>query len=429
MSESIKTAIVIPTRNRAELAQSAIRSVLGQESRSFALLVSDNSTIEMEKERLRRFCKDVGDPRLSYISPPAPLPMTDHWEWAMNQVLRIPGVSHVSYLTDRMIFKKNGLSELLEIVKGYPNTVISYSHDRIEDYIKPVLLEQITWSGSLFELSSPEVLAAFADLEWNVCMCLPRMLNSVVPRNVFHELIEKYGNIFLSIAPDFCFAFRCLDTVASIIYYDKPILLHYAQDRSNGASQARGVVSKDNADFVKNLGGTKLNYAAPVPEFNTVMNVVVHEYCATQQQTRSPRFPLVNWANYLELMSFEIFMMDNSDIKREMEALLKRYSAIPKNLGAPGRDPRFDLSSLVSKFDTSTEAIDYCHSHPRPRSWAASPVEVYLDAKLRSARLDLVVLARFIWLKVMRGIAGVRRKVRRFLDVHILWRFHRSMGQ
>src|SRR5688572_106568 len=107
MTEFTTAGIVIPTRNRAELAQNAIRSVLEQPSCKITVVVSDNSTIPSEVDRLKKFCNELDDKRVKYVRPPKAMAMANHWEWALAQILQIPNVSHVLYLTDRMIFRRN----------------------------------------------------------------------------------------------------------------------------------------------------------------------------------------------------------------------------------------------------------------------------------------------------------------------------------
>ena len=48
--------VVIPTRNRAQLAMNAIRSLLDQPVDDFRILVSDNSTSQRDRDDLESFC-------------------------------------------------------------------------------------------------------------------------------------------------------------------------------------------------------------------------------------------------------------------------------------------------------------------------------------------------------------------------------------
>jgi hypothetical protein len=149
------------------------------------------------------------------------------------------------------------------------------------------------------------------------------MLNCVVPRAVFHEIERRFGSIFSSISPDFCFAYRSLDVVSSILFYDKPLLIQYSIDRSNGLSYARGIASVDSADFLRQLSGVRMNYAAPVPEFQTITNAVLHEYCVVKQESGSPKFREIDWFSYLGATERALSWIEDPALKASMEQLLK----------------------------------------------------------------------------------------------------------
>src|SRR4029078_3676532 len=98
--------VVVPTRNRSAIAMNAVRSVLDQPVENLNVLVSDNSTSETEREALAAVCAALKDSRLRYVQPPEPMPMAEHWEWAREEALRSFRASHMTYLTDRMMFRR-----------------------------------------------------------------------------------------------------------------------------------------------------------------------------------------------------------------------------------------------------------------------------------------------------------------------------------
>ncbi len=312
--------VVIPTRNRATLARNAICSVLAQADDEVQVLVSDNSTSEEEIASLADFCVELKDARLRYVRPPRPLPMGKHWEWAMQQALECYDASHILYLTDRMIYKAGALKEVLEIARLYPDKVITFNTDGIRDNEQPVVLVQVTWTGKLFEIKSTDLLRLSSQLV--VHHSIPRMLNGVAPRSVLNAMQERFSTRFDAINPDFCFGYRCLEMVDSILYWDKAVTLHYGLARSNGMSQGIGVPNQDHADFLANLDERGLHYAAPVPAFKTVGNAMIHEYCLVKEQTKSPKFPEVNRRRYLASIEQEINGLQNPQLQQEMRRLL-----------------------------------------------------------------------------------------------------------
>ena len=70
-----------------------------------SVLVSDNSTDPEELERLRSWCAERPDEPLQYVRPPEPLPMSAHWQWALERALESPDTTHVMYLTDRILIR------------------------------------------------------------------------------------------------------------------------------------------------------------------------------------------------------------------------------------------------------------------------------------------------------------------------------------
>ncbi len=332
--ESTKLIVLIPTRNRAELAVNAINSVLSQASPDIRIIVSDNSTSESELTELEKFCAALANEYVQYVRPPEPLSMTKHYDWAVRQALRQEGATHVLLLTDRMIFLEGRFADLVKVWRGHTDKIFTYGHNRLVDHHEPVRLEQSAWTGQVIELNSSHLLYLSSQMAMHVS--LPRMMNCIVPRYVFEALDRRYGNLFDSIAPDFNFCYRSLEMSESIRYYDSYPLLHYALGRSNGESQARGIATKDHLDFIANLGGKAFNFAAPVPAIMTVGNAIIHEYCFVRQEIpETPKLPPVDREKYLQYMAADVEALENPVLRDEMRKLL----ASEGWRGAPSRPP------------------------------------------------------------------------------------------
>jgi len=317
--------VVIPTRNRAQLAMNAIRSVLDERVEGVEVMVSDNSTSESDREQLAAFCAALNDPRVRYVRPPRSLPMTAHWQWAIEQALASYDSSHVTYLTDRMMFKTGGVKEVFGLAALYPDKVISYNHDRIVDHVRPIRVEFYPSTGQLWEVPSER-------FSWLVSQGalhhgLPRMLNCIVPGAVINRFRERFGNVFASIAPDFNFCFRCLDIENSILFFDKSPIFHYALDRSNGASVTRGEMTPDNADFTANLpvDDSMRNYATSIPHLNTAVNAIFNEYLIHKQETGSRRFFDLDFQKYLGAIALEIAEIRDPQLRAKMHNLLVEH--------------------------------------------------------------------------------------------------------
>lgn len=323
---------MIPTRNRAELAINALRSVLAEHAPEVCVVVSDNSTAPEEVERLSRFCTELGADQVHYIRPPQPQAMSDHWQWALEQARRQSGFTHFTYLTDRMVFRPGSLRSLVEIAKRFPERVISYNHDLIDDHRRPVRLHEFRWTGRTVEIDSGYLLTLAAGAQHPPCN--PRFLNCLVPASVVSAAEARFGSTFGSIAPDFCFAYRCLDVVDAILYWDRSALVNYAIDRSNGAAQARGIPSPDSADFEALLGDQRLNHATPVPEFRTITNAVLNEYCVVRAESGSAKFPEIDMKSYLAAMAVDLEAIEDPALAAAQRKLLIRHGGTPLPRGS-----------------------------------------------------------------------------------------------
>jgi hypothetical protein len=408
--------VVVPTRNRAKLAMNAILSILNQPIKDIKILVSDNSTIDTEAEELFAFCNLLTHRDVQYVRPKKPMKMSEHWDWAMKQSLILSESSHITYLTDRMIFKSGRLKEAIEIAKLHPDRLLCFNHDKVIDHKAPVKVVQSPWTGNVFEISSESLLSLVS--RGTSHNCLPRMLNSIVPRSRILEIQTFFGNVFDSISPDFSFCFRVLEISDTIIYFDKSVLLHYALYRSNGESMALGKQTTDHVDFLKTLGKTIMNYASPVPQFLTVFNAICHEYCLVREQTGSEKFPEIERCAYLRTNAQEIARIENSTLKTEMESLLathgyedsekgegKHKSVIYKLFRTPAIVNRLKWISkgsytkgvwlLIARlfayrppddarfgFATAEQAIDHAHRFPRRRDTGGNPGEPLGSAKI-----------------------------------------------
>jgi hypothetical protein len=332
---------IIPTRDRADLAINAIKSVLEQPECDVRLMVSDNSIEASQVEQLRSYCDRLGDERIRYVRPPGPLAMPAHWDWAIGEALASYEANHFFFVSDRMMFKAGALRELLSVARQYPDKVISYNHDRIVDDQWPVRIEQTLYCGKLLEVPTLRLSYLYSQAMFH--HALPSMVNCVAPRSVFEILKHRFGSIFSSISPDFLFCCRCIEVLETIIYYDKPLMFHYALDRSNGASISRGELTRASSDFRDNLpvDEAKRNYATPIPELNTCANAIYNEYLIAKSETRSPRFYEIDFEKYLSVNAEEIKSVIDPALKAQMQQLLQRHGFTRLN----GAEPRHSLLS------------------------------------------------------------------------------------
>ncbi|MDQ3181853.1 MAG: hypothetical protein M3Q33_15220 [Acidobacteriota bacterium] len=274
---------------------------------------------------------------------------------------------------------KDALQNLQRILTKYPEKIVSYTFDSIEDSEFPISLSQIRYTGKLFEIQSASILKLYAEMER--IQALPKMLNSVASREQMTTIFEKYGNYFYSISPDYNFAFRCLDLEESILYYDRPLLISYGNNRSNGWNVLQGNFKKDALDFINNLGSTEVCFDSPVKSIWVLPNPIIHEYCYAKPFAVSGKFPGINQNKYLLSLVENVVSYKNKKMRKEMLEKLQaelgsdlvkyraRAAVERKFKGLKIRLHNLANSStpylLKHDFENVEDAIDFATNSPR----------------------------------------------------------------
>jgi hypothetical protein len=402
VSGAVRLAIGVPTRNRAELAIAAVESVLAAAQPGVRVFVSDNSTDAGEADRLAAFCAAHGD-EVRYLRPPEPLEMAPHWEWLRHEILGEEWATHVAYLTDRLVFTRGSLDEVLRVTAQEPEQVVSYHHDRVEDRTSPVALVQTQWTGRVLELDARRLIELSSRGLWGDH--LPRMLNCVVPVGRMDAIERRFGGVFAPVSPDYRFAYRCLATCDSVLYLDRPCLIEYGMQRSAGINYLKGHFNRDAASFAEDLSIPRFG-ATPEPRFEAVANALFQEYCSVRAETDGGRFPPADRRSYLAAVAASVALIEEPQWRERMEALLREHGwtrrdrvrrALAETLAMIGyfvrhpvalarsvkrqlweRPPGTPLANLLAKmgvdaperddlyFASSREAIEFANAHPRP---------------------------------------------------------------
>jgi hypothetical protein len=150
------------------------------------------------------------------------------------------------------------------------------------------------------------------------------MLNCVVPRSVFELIGERYGEVFGSTAPDYSFAFRCLDVVDSTLYYDRSVLLDSGYEQSIGSNYQRGLSGAHKVDFLTSVGAGSPTRATPLPSLPAYPNAMVNEYMLAQKESRTGKFPPLVTGSYLAALAKGTTAVEDVELRRQAELALRQ---------------------------------------------------------------------------------------------------------
>ncbi len=310
---------VIPTRNRAELAQAAVDGLLA-ESSDLRVLVSDNSTDEGQAELLARSCRDRNDARLTYLRAPT-LPMPAHWDWALRRALEQSDSTHFTIHYDRCVPKIGRTGLLLETLERHPEHVISYGIDRVMYESPRYRVLQPPCSGGLHAVDTASVVQKVAqgDVE-KMGYAFPFLSNCAVPRQTLAAINDRFGDFCDSHGPDGAFLFRFCALEREYLHLDEALLVAYASYRSNATGYFSGKTT-DYEDFKASWGDRPWSDAVRLPGLDLGWNLIFHEYEVVRREI-GDAFPPISRPGYLGGLAWGLRFIADDARRAEMEAVL-----------------------------------------------------------------------------------------------------------
>lgn len=311
-------AALIPTRNRADLALAAARSLLDQDC-PIEIFLSDNSS--SPELALRDFCND--EKGVHYLRPSRELSMPEHWDWGLSEVMRRSGATHITLHYDRKISKPREWGSVLVAAARWPDQLLSFSSDFVTIDPPPRRLWQPAWTGKLYSVTTARMAALIAASRiHDAGQALPILSNCLVPRAVLLKIAERFGDICNSNSGDAPFVCRFLALYDRYLYYDRPIGVGYAPHRSAGMGYLRGG-GGDFDDYLKTWGDRKWLDRAPIPGVNLGHNMLFHEYEIVREQT-GDRLPPIDLEAYLrglgDALQFKTDGAEREHLKRVLES-------------------------------------------------------------------------------------------------------------
>jgi hypothetical protein len=308
-------AAIVPTRNRAELAMRAVRSLLDQDC-EIDIYLSDNSA---SPDALRDYCAKRR--RVTWLRPPRELSMPEHWEWAIGEAMARSPATHFTLHYDRKASKPRHWGELQRLASRNPDLLITFANDQISHHPPPLRLWQAPWTGKMFRLATATVAALIAQSRiMEVLHAVPALSNCLIPRTVLETISGRFGSVCSSTGPDSAFLWRFLALHERYLHYDRAPGVVYASHRSNGLGYLRGT-GGDFADYRKTFGERPWLDLAPLPGVNLGQNMLYHEHERVRRET-GDRLPPLDRAAAIADLGRHLAMIEDPEGKAELRRLL-----------------------------------------------------------------------------------------------------------
>jgi hypothetical protein len=338
---TVSAAIIIPTRDRADLAIGAIRSLLAiADPRLLHVIISNNSSEPEHVRSLAEYCERSADPRLIHLRPPRPLPMAEHWDWAIGEAMAQSPATHLALHYDRRVSKPE-LSLLFDVAEQRPDLPVTYPIDVVYEWQARFFALQMKWSGGAYEIRTSRALdLASRGLLTDLWQAFPVLVNCLTPRSALESVRCRFGSFCASTTPESCFGFRYSAIADTYVHFDRPLGIHYGSGRSNGLGYIRGETSAAFGDFLKLHGDRPWLDAAPIPGLSLGQNIFYHEYMLARREVGQDRFPPVEMDGYLKDIARGLLFIGDPGRRSEMRELLVSHGWEGEaGLPAPPRRP------------------------------------------------------------------------------------------
>lgn len=284
-------SIVIPTRNRPQLALKAIQSVIQDQQSDIELVVSDNSDKE-DAGILHTMVSEIPDQRIKYFRPDNVMSMAEHWEWAVRHAQG----QYVSILSDRSVYKTSALDLIRNVIVAEKPQVVSFIWDSLRGLEAPYRYKQKDHSKKIFKFESRFLLEIAS--RSIVSAVFPRFLNSFIARDLLEKVLARSDKVKNCLAPDFGFCFRFLDLTDSIHFFDYPAFIVYGSEVSNGYAYSRNTRSTTIQDFYARAA-PEIEMFAPIHTLRPIpFNIELLEYNLVKENQQSGSFVEVDKAKF-----------------------------------------------------------------------------------------------------------------------------------
>ena len=196
---STRFTVVIPTRNRCDTLEWALKTCVTQAYDNLEILVSDNYSADRTEEVARSF----DDPRIRYLNTGRRLSMTDNFEFALSQVTD----GFVICIGDDDGLLPNALNELDTIITEQRCHAIAWRKPLYfwPTFIDPHYANTLTLSISPHDRVTSEdcagALRAVVDFKMLYTM-LPGIYHGCVDLTTLRATAKRSGRFFHSSIPD-----------------------------------------------------------------------------------------------------------------------------------------------------------------------------------------------------------------------------------
>lgn len=299
-------SIVLPTKNRSFLVESAIKSTLMQSFKNFELIIVDNDDSSATKDVVDSF----EDPRIIYYKT-GNLSMPDNWEYGCTKITG----KFLLILGDRLVLKPNSLQTLFKIIMETGADVIKWQHDFFNEDTGAGTPEFFPLYKAHF-FDSDQIIKSFLDCDLHFFIThSPIGYDSCISQKVVKTIQNgPMKRLCVPASPDYTMSFQILHRVDKIFCIPDTLTTMGGTKYSNGMSFYRKEGTSELFITELKKQGYNLYSHSPI-KVRTAYNTLVNDYINISNAVggKLKKFQL-NKFNYYLYIYDELIRAENENV-------------------------------------------------------------------------------------------------------------------
>lgn len=363
-------SLVIPTRERAELLDGALRAAVSVEDPNLEIVVSDNASEDHTSEVVSRF----SDPRVKYFRLEERVSMRANFESALS---RSTG-EYVIFIGDDDGVLATGMAMLRRFLEtadpdavAWPQIGYTWPSDQPGQDIGYVHVKRSSVYGGIRQQSPRDLQRRLLAGKLRSYRDSANIYHGCVARRVIESVSSRNGGVYFAGAiPDVYASIANLTAMSRpLVWLDHPITFGGVSDRSQGANSVTGSqmteagkaeVRKFAAESAADEGASNINVSVPSVDALTLdMLLLQTEFIVGESE--------IDWRSW-------------------MDRIARRLARLPVDKYTAGVDAITDYCKQHDREDVFTAALA---RRPRSAGNEASIVKRPTRSKIRLSRITL----------------------------------------
>lgn len=206
-------SIVIPTKDRADLVDSLIWSVLNQNFSDFEIIVCDNSVNYLTQEVMELYKDD----RIINIKT-GKLKMSENWNIGINAA----SGKYLMVISDKGFLKKGSLKYLQNLIFEKNYKCITWN---LDTFIDPNIFITEPANVDSSEVLSVDLLKFMLGADYASFEDAPMHCTSCVSMEVIQEIKDRHQNVCQELNPDYTMASQILLNIESVYRINQNLVI------------------------------------------------------------------------------------------------------------------------------------------------------------------------------------------------------------